>query len=147
MFRYANRLFLEEAAAKDLVQECFIKLWEQREKAPSILNLKNYLYRSVYNGFIDEKRKKKLHVSIEERHASLLFEYLGESSSEMLDEKAQQLMKVIDSLPPRCKETFLLSKKEGLDHVEIASYMGVSLKTVEAQIMKAYRILREKTKQ
>jgi RNA polymerase sigma-70 factor (ECF subfamily) len=55
-------------------------------------------------------------------------------------------MKAIDSLPPRCKETFLLSKKEGLDHNEIASYMGVSLKTVEAQIMKAYRILREKIK-
>jgi len=52
--------------------------------------------------------------------------------------------KVIEQLPPKCKETLLLSKKEGLTNIEIAEYLDVSIKTVEGQISKAFKILREK---
>lgn len=144
LLKYATRLFLEEAPAKDLVQECFIKLWEQREKAITIVSLKNYLYRSVYNGFIDQKRKNKGHIPFEEIHAGLLLEYNEAFSSESIQEQLKLLNEEIEKLPPRCKETFLLNKKEGLNHAEISSYMGVSVRTVEAQIIKAYRILRAK---
>ena len=50
----------------------------------------------------------------------------------------------IQNLPPKCKETFLLSKKEGLTVIEIAEFMNVSKRTVESQMNKAFRILREK---
>ena len=50
----------------------------------------------------------------------------------------------IQNLPPKCKETFLLSKKEGLTMIEIAEFMNVSKRTVESQMNKAFRILREK---
>ena len=49
-------------------------------------------------------------------------------------------------LPPKCKETFLLSKQEGLTNIEIANFMNVSIRTVESHMNKAFRILREKLK-
>ena len=51
--------------------------------------------------------------------------------------------KEIDKLPPKCKQTFLLSKKEGLTNIEIAEYLNVSIKSVEAHITKAFSILRK----
>lgn len=55
-------------------------------------------------------------------------------------------MKTIDQLPPKCKETFLLNKKEGLTYIEIAEFQNVSVNTVEKQMGKAIRIVREKLK-
>jgi RNA polymerase sigma-70 factor (ECF subfamily) len=50
----------------------------------------------------------------------------------------------IENLPPKCKQTFLLSKQEGLTNMEIAEYLNVSIKSVEAHITKAFSILRKK---
>ena len=50
----------------------------------------------------------------------------------------------IENLPPKCKQTFLLSKKDGLTNIEIAEYLNVSVKSVEAHITKAYSIIRKK---
>lgn len=49
----------------------------------------------------------------------------------------------VAKLPPKCKQVFLLSKKEGLSNVEIADYLNLSLKTVEGHITKAYRLIKE----
>ena len=64
------------------------------------------------------------------------------------DEKSlEKLMNIvkeeIDKLPPKCKQTFLLSKEEGLTNVEIAEFLNVSIKSVEAHITKAFSILRK----
>ena len=64
------------------------------------------------------------------------------------DEKSiDKLMKIvkneIENLPPKCKQTFLLSKQEGLTNIEIAEYLNVSIKSVEAHITKAFSILRK----
>ena len=53
----------------------------------------------------------------------------------------------IEQLPPKCKETFLLSKQDGLTYVEIAEYQNVSVNTVEKQMVKAFSILRKKMKE
>lgn len=144
LYHYAYSLFKNEAEAKDLVQVCFIKLWDKRKNASSIFNIKSYLYRSIYNGFIDQKRKKREHISIEEKHAGELLNWIEDSSTQEIQDKKQALTEAIQTLPERCRETFKLSKLEGLDYHEIATYMGVSIKTVEAQMVKAYKILREK---
>ena len=53
-------------------------------------------------------------------------------------------LSLLKNLPPKCREVFILSKKEGLNNMEISEYLHVSIKTVEAQITKAFGILREK---
>ncbi|WP_243456827.1 sigma factor-like helix-turn-helix DNA-binding protein [Polaribacter batillariae] len=51
--------------------------------------------------------------------------------------------KEIENLPPKCKKTFVLSKQEGLTNIEIAEYLNISIKSVEAHITKAFSILRK----
>lgn len=68
---------------------------------------------------------------------------------ENTDECSMELMleivnKEIQKLPPKCQKVFIMSKKEGLTNIEISEYLNVSVKTVEAQITKAFSVLREK---
>ena len=60
------------------------------------------------------------------------------------EEIMERVMFAINDLPPKCQQIFLMSKKEGLDNIEIAEYLEISRKTVENQITKAFTILREK---
>jgi RNA polymerase sigma-70 factor (ECF subfamily) len=61
-------------------------------------------------------------------------------------ELSEQIHKVVDSLPPRCRAVFQLSRFEELSYQEIADEMGISIKTVEHQMGKALRVLREQLK-
>lgn len=69
-------------------------------------------------------------------------EVVQENSSEDWDRIVNVVNKEIKNLPPKCKEVFILSKQEGLTNIEIAEHLGVSIKTVEAQITKAFSVLR-----
>ncbi len=130
--------------AQDIVQNVFLKLWEKRSKAQSIKSIKSFLYASVYNGFIDQWRKDKRMLIIEEKHLEALNQIV---ENEVLLKKQIKLVNLeIQKLPSRCKETFLLSKQDGLTNIEIANFMNVSTRTVEAQMNKAFRVLREKLK-
>ncbi len=143
---YVYSLSNDYEKAQDIVQNVFVKLWEKRHKAQSIKSVKGFLYTSVYNGFIDQWRKDKRMLVIEEKHLEAL-NYIIENENENLLKKQIILVKLeIQKLPPRCKETFLLSKQDGLTNIEIANFMNVSNRTVEAQMNKAFKILRKKLK-
>lgn len=85
-------------------------------------------------------------MSLEKKHIESLSIILEEETNEDLDQLIKLVNEEIDHLPPKCKKTFLLSKKEGLTNFEIADYLDISVKSVEAHITRAYRILREKIK-
>lgn len=72
-------------------------------------------------------------------------EAIDDNNSELLQRKIAIVAEGIAQLPKRCKETFLLSKEEGLTNIEIAQYKNISLKTVEGHLTKAYHLLRERT--
>ena len=67
---------------------------------------------------------------------------VDDSNDTLLERKIAIITKGITRLPPKCKETFLLSKKDGLTNIEIAEYMNISIKTVEGHLTKAYNLLR-----
>lgn len=142
---YAYSLIHEHSTAEDIVQNVFVEIWVKRKNINPALSIKSYLYRSVYNGFIDQYRKNKPVVYLEKKYLEAL-ELETESSAEQLEEKVSLLKKEIEKLPKKCKHIFLLNKKEGLTHLEIAEYLGISTKTVEGHITRAYKILSEKVK-
>lgn len=72
-----------------------------------------------------------------------LQEAVDNNNSEVLERKIALVHEGISKLPTRCRETFLLSKKEGLTNIEIAEYLDISVKTVEGHLTKAYKKLRE----
>ncbi|MEH6680328.1 MAG: RNA polymerase sigma-70 factor [Sediminicola sp.] len=141
---YANSLIRDDLMAEDIVQNVFVHIWEKRQKLKSDLALESYLYRSVHNKFIDQYRKGKAVMALEKAYISAL-ELATEEKDEVREQKILAfLFDAIQELPPKCRQIFLLSKKEGLTNIEISEYLNLSKKTVEGQISKAFGILREK---
>ncbi|TYA74526.1 RNA polymerase sigma factor [Seonamhaeicola marinus] len=141
---YAYSLTNDEALAEDVVQNVFVKVWRKRQNLKSNFSLKNYLYRSVYNEFIDQYRKRKPVISLEKKHIDGLSYIVEKEDDKSLERIIAVVKQEIEKLPPKCKQTFLLSKQEGLTNIEIAEYLNISIKSVEAHITKAFSILKER---
>lgn len=133
---YALRIIDDAQSAEDIVEDCFAKAWQMIEDGKDFEDFKAYMYRSVRNGCISFIRKRKESVGIE---------CIPEVTEETVDtsERDAQLWKAIDSLPDKCREVFLLSKRDGLSNDEIADRMGISVKTVKNQMTKAFARLRD----
>ena len=130
--------------AEGIVQEVFLYIWDHRQKIELRSSLKAYLYAATrYRAIYFFRKKKRLpdFTEVDETSgntngddAQLLMEYL---------EVESRIIKVVDDLPPKCKEIYLLSREEGLSHKAIAKQLGVSVKTVENQIRIALKRIRE----
>lgn len=138
---YVLRLCGNTADAEDIVQEAYCMMWQKwgDESLPD--NFKAYLYRTAHNLTVDRFRKGLLapnEIALEEIEDRV-------PTDEEIDtsERDACLWKAVAQLPARCREVFLLSKRDGLSHKEIAARLGISTKTVENQITKAFRELRE----
>ena len=142
------RRFVTEKFAEDIVQDVFVRVWQQgRFRLPSE-ELSRYLYRSVLNACRNSIR----HELVVSRYVrtSLAELRLGEVEYELriLDEPRNEredvLRALIEQLPERCREVFRLSWYEDLKSAEIAERLGISHRTVDAQLYKALRFLRER---
>lgn len=140
------------AVAEDVVMDCFVRLYERSAvEASSVLYTKSYLYQMVRNASIDHLRRKAAEAAVVETGQSP--DAVGDvadtsvEDEELLVERSQRearLWKAIDALPQACRNILLMSKRDGLKNREIAETLGLSLKTVEAQLTKAYATLRGK---
>ena len=140
---YANSLTNDSDLAEDIVQNVFMSIWKNRNKLKDQFAVKSYLYKSVYNEFIDQYRKKKAVLTLEKKHIDALTYIVEEEDEKSLEKLISIVKKEIDKLPPKCKQTFLLSKEEGLTNLEISQYLNISIKSVEAHITKAFSVLRK----
>ncbi|SHI54105.1 RNA polymerase sigma-70 factor, ECF subfamily [Arenibacter nanhaiticus] len=141
---YANSLINDPIKAQDIVQNVFVKIWVKRKSLRNNFSIKGFMYRAVYNEFIDQYRSAKSLLALEKLYMDTLLQFELEPETEGTEKIMNKVMEAINELPPKCKQIFLLSKKEGLDNIEIAEYLVISSKTVENQITKAFGILREK---
>jgi len=129
--------------AEDIVQSVFIKLWTNRKRISIKDTVKSYLYKAAYNAYIDTFRAaKKEKTMLEHLKYKALEHQLKEDDVEQ-QEKIERIKNLINTLPERCKEIVLLSKKEGYKNREIAEKLGISIKTVEAQLRIAFQKIRE----
>lgn len=143
LFSYINTYTKNENNTKDILQETFIKLWKNRENINTDLSILAYLHKISYNIFIDNYRKDKRQQSLLD---SLSYESINNSIEEDEDittKKITIVKKSIQELPPRCQEIFKLSKYDGLKYAEIAEFLNISIKTVEAQMGKAFSHIRK----
>lgn len=133
---YALRIIDDAQSAEDIVEDTFMKAWQIIEEGKEIADFKAYMYSMVRNACISFIRSKKETVGVE---------CIPEVDEETVDtsERDARLWKAIDGLPEKCREVFLLSKRDGLSNEEIAEKMGISIKTVKNQMTKAFTRLRD----
>ncbi|WP_299671620.1 RNA polymerase sigma factor [uncultured Polaribacter sp.] len=140
---YACSLNNDPDLSEDIVQNVFMSIWKNRSKLKDDFSVKSYLYSSVYNEFIDQYRKQKKVFTLEKKYIDALTYIIEEDDEKSLD-RLMKIVKIeIENLPAKCKQTFLLSKQEGLTNIEISEYLKISVKSVEAHITKAFKILRK----
>jgi RNA polymerase sigma-70 factor (ECF subfamily) len=140
---FVFRIVKDKEIAQDLVQDVFVKLWEKREQIEINISVKSYLFRACMNAALNhEASRKKYKVSNDESLNLSLS--ANESADDELNssELQKKINEAIDSLPPGCKNIFVLSRFEELSYKEIAETLQISIKTVENQMGKALKILR-----
>ena len=141
MFLVAFNIVKDRSSAEDIVQDILIAVWEKRKNLVIQHSLKAYLFSSVR--YASYKEWKRILTSPNESIESLELPN-DDSPIEHLayHELKNQISQVINDLPARCKEVYILSRENQLSHKEIAERMNISTKTVENQLTKALRILR-----
>ncbi|MDD5036424.1 MAG: sigma-70 family RNA polymerase sigma factor [Methylococcaceae bacterium] len=131
--------------AEDLVQETYLRVIQQ-ESIEEIGNLPAYLYRIASNLVADHGRKAVM--SAQAHHEPLAEDLVcPKPLPDKITEASQELDlldRLIAELPPQCRRIFLLHKVQHLSHGEIAAQLGISPRTVETQIGKALRTLRDR---
>jgi RNA polymerase sigma-70 factor, ECF subfamily len=125
--------------AKDIVQLVFIKLWEKRNLVNIEQSGQAYLYKSVYHLCLNSIRDKRV-----KQNYTGKFSPSAAGISYVTEEREtnNRIIAAIDTLPPKCREIFNKSRYDGKRYAEIASELDISVKTVEAQMGKALKILR-----
>lgn len=149
LFYYAAK-FVDDEVGRDIVQDVFAKLWSD-QKITIKLSLNSLLFTMVRNSCLQtlEKQKvrnkylesTKLKLQKEELHF-----YMHEKTSLIEQELENKLNEVLDSLPERCKQIFMMSRFENKKNKEIAEELDISTKAVEKQITRALATIRSEMK-
>ena len=146
MCHFANQFLADHEVAEEIVQEMFVKLWEKRSVLNIETSVKHYLFRSVRNHCLNHIQHEK----IKKQYANKVLE----SAAQEIDpddfflevDLIKRIEKSIESLPPKRREIFRLSREQGMKYKEIAETLDISVKTVEAQMGLALKYLREELK-
>ncbi len=145
LVRYAYTFLREKDDAEDIVQQVFISLWIKRSELEIHSSLRSFLYRSVQNACLNRIKHLKVKDGAIREMKFTGTTHVNEESitKKELEEKYQ---KVLGLLPEQCAKIFKMSRFEQLKYQEIADKLGLSVKTVENQMGKALKILREQLK-
>ena len=127
---------------KDIVQDTFIRIWSNEDHISIKTTQKGYLYKSVYNNFINHKKSTNRRNSMLESYYLTAVTSFANTDEEYKMVKIKKLQDCISKLPPKCREIFISCKISGLKYKEAATTFGVSLKTVEGHITKAFTLLK-----
>ena len=138
---YALHYMQDADLAEDIVQESYTALWEKLQEGTHVLNRKSYLYMMVRNRCLDHLRKKG--IPTESLNPYDTYGIIDDDDAQERSQTEARLWTAIDSLPEKCREVFIMSKRDGLKYEEIADELGLSVNTVRNQISKALKLIKE----
>lgn len=141
----------DEKTAEEIVQDTFLKLWEIRENINDRTNIRNFLYTITKNNCLNTLRNQKTSLMYQKNMKYLEMQFNYEAMEKLgnyvqFEELRNKIEDAIMKLTEDVAETFRLSRFEELSYREIADKQNISVKTVEARISKALRILRVELK-
>lgn len=144
LYSFLLKLLRSKEDAEEIVQDSFLKIWENRENYWEDYPFESLLFRIARNTSLNYIRKKVNRKALED-HLNF-FTDVSESSADqyILFQETQGIIEtILNGLPPKRKEIFLLQKIEGLSRQEIANKLGISIITVDHQLLKANKHVSE----
>lgn len=139
-----NRIVNNPVIAEDLVQDVFYTFWMKRFEIAIERSPASYLYRMTLNAAFSYLRKYQ-HIAVTELNEKIGYSIDRSPSGEetfIFSELQEKINRIIQSLPPKCKLIFTMSRNEEMSNKEIAEQLNISVKTVENQMTKALQIFR-----
>ncbi|MFW5877474.1 MAG: RNA polymerase sigma-70 factor [bacterium] len=144
LYSYAFKVMNDSEEAKEVVQNVFLRLWEKREKISIDRSVRSYLLRCIYNECFNVIKHRKIRFRAMDALKNDLLRTSGENKINFCGnfELYELVRETVNTLPPRRKKVFVLSRYQQLKNREIAEEMNISSKTVENHITKAIKIFR-----
>jgi RNA polymerase sigma-70 factor (family 1) len=137
LYQFALAIVKTREPAEEIVEDVFIRIWQQREGLPSIRNLRIYLYTATKNTALNYL-SKKARESITEPFDHIQIELNGSAVNPeqilITAEMYKKVQKAVEALPPRCKMIFKLVREDGLRYKEIAEILNISVNTIDVQM-------------
>ena len=140
LVKTAYRIIQDKDIAEDIVQDVFIKMWQNQDPKTITTSLKAYLFQNTIHQSLNYIKKIR-NVNAKEELYSLELVNYGESELGIRDTN-RQIENALNLLPPACRTIFILSRYEQLSYKEIAHSLDLPFKMVEAQMVKALKHLR-----
>ncbi len=143
---FAKKYVIDLDTAREIVQNFFVKFYEKRNVLNINSSLKSYLYSSVKNSCLNYlksnsiKQKHYKNISIQETESNDWSDKMEETELE------EKIYRAVNDLPTQCSKIFKMNRFDGYSNKEIADKLNISKRTVETQISKALKKLREKFK-
>lgn len=146
LVQYGNTFMKDLDEAEDVVQQVFVSVWEKRESTEIHTSLRALLYKAVHNACLNRIKQQKV------RRDFAQSEMAGNTEASVADplqakELQQKIEEAIGELPEQCAKIFRMSRFEQLKYQEIADQLQLSVKTVENQMGKALKLMRESLKE
>ena len=151
MLGYCRLFIHDQAQANDLVQECFVKLWEKRSTIKPAQSVESLLFVMLRNRCLNYLRDQKNHGAeknintLEENELQHLYQldFTGKEEKSLEEKLVEAIRKSVENLPEKRKIVFLKAKIEGKKNKEVAEELGISVKAVEKHLHLAKEQIRQ----
>jgi RNA polymerase sigma-70 factor (family 1) len=137
LYQFAYALVKTREPAEEIVEDVFVRIWQQRETINSIQNLRVYLYTAIKNSalnYLSQKARQSITEPFDHIHISVGNPTDTPEQILITAEMQQKIQTAIEALPPRCKMIFKLVREDGLKYKEIAGILNISVNTIDAQM-------------
>ncbi len=147
LFHFAYSYLKDSNDTEEIVQDVFLRLWEIRTEVDEEKSFKSFLYKMTVNRVFNHLKRQIVRQKYEE-HLMSLDPSFSETPEEELrrNELSEKVQELLNKLPEQKRRIFILSRLKGYSNAEISEKLGLSVRTVENQVYRATRFLKEHLK-
>lgn len=142
--RFALAIVKTKELSEEVVEDVFIRVWQQRESITEIKNVRVYLYTATKNtslNYLSRKARESITEPFDHIHVELDSSVIDPEQILITSEMYRKMQQAVEALPPRCKMIFKLVREDGLRYKEIAEVLNISVNTIDVQMSIAVKRL------